>query len=378
MRYISQGLKRDTALQISGVTKHQYYYKNKRSKPGKKPTLWVKKTSGEKVENKQVVKRIEQYQSDNDTDYGYRKITYALKQEGYHMNHKKVYSLMKTNQLLKKQVKKHQKTYAKYRKILPQSPLELLEMDIKMVWLEECKRHGYVLTLIDTFTRMCLHRKVALSIKKEDVKTFWEEVIAHYLQPFDCLKRKLKIEIRNDNDKRFSAQMVQDFFKENYLNQVFTRPYTPQENGHIESFHAILRNHLKKYLFWDIEELKQNLSVFYFKYNTERIHGSIAYLSPLNFWKLWQLNLIEMKVNYKKRNMKFKLKIPYQNVKQIMGKYESEGSSLHSPFVPDEANKLKQEILSADTSLNNLRYKNSPSVVPCSAKSSHKNLPLQN
>ena len=76
--------------------------------------------------------------------------------------------------------------------------------------------------------------------------------------------------------------------------------------------------------------------------------------------------------------MKFKLKIPYQNVKQIMGKYESEGSSLHSPFVPDEANKLKQEILSADTSLNNLRYKNSPSVVPCSAKISHKNLPLQN
>jgi transposase InsO family protein len=37
-----------------------------------------------------------------------------------------------------------------------------------------------------------------------------------------------------------SAKLIQEFFKENYLNQVFTHPYTPQENGHIESFHAIL------------------------------------------------------------------------------------------------------------------------------------------
>jgi transposase InsO family protein len=31
-------------------------------------------------------------------------------------------------------------------------------------------------------------------------------------------------------------KLIQEFFKENYLNQVFTHPYTPQENGHIESF----------------------------------------------------------------------------------------------------------------------------------------------
>jgi transposase InsO family protein len=53
------------------------------------------------------------------------------------------------------------------------------------------------------------------------------------------LGRGINIEVRNDNDSRFSAKLIQEFFKENYLNQVFTHPYT-QENGHIESFHAIL------------------------------------------------------------------------------------------------------------------------------------------
>jgi transposase InsO family protein len=45
------------------------------------------------------------------------------------------------------------------------------------------------------------------------------------------LERGINIEVRNDNDSRFSAKLIQEFFKENYLNQVFTHPYTPQENG---------------------------------------------------------------------------------------------------------------------------------------------------
>jgi transposase InsO family protein len=71
------------------------------------------------------------------------------------------------------------------------------------------------------------------------------------------------INIRNDNDSRFSAKLIQEFFKENYLNQVFTHPYTPQENGHIESFHAILAKKLRLLIFWSIDELEEVLTLFY-------------------------------------------------------------------------------------------------------------------
>ncbi len=62
------------------------------------------------------------------------------------------------------------------------------------------------------------------------------------MQPYDCLNRDIQIEIRNDNDSRFVAKSVQTFFAENNLNQVFTHPYTPQENGHIESLYDMHGN----------------------------------------------------------------------------------------------------------------------------------------
>jgi putative transposase len=97
-----------------------------------------------------------------------------------------------------------------------------------------------VLTVIDTFTRAVLGRKTAFNINQHLVKQLWGEIIENYLQPYDCLNRQISIEIGNDNDSRFIAASVQQFFKENHIYQVFTHPYTPQENGHIENFHAIV------------------------------------------------------------------------------------------------------------------------------------------
>ncbi|MFV0248254.1 MAG: hypothetical protein ACK5H1_04760 [Tenacibaculum sp.] len=81
----------------------------------------------------------------------------------------------------------------------------------------------------------------------------WEYLIEYYLQPADLLQKNINIEIRNDNNKRFSANMIQTFFKENHHHQVFTHLYTPQENGHVESFHSILGTHLKHYNFWPLQ-----------------------------------------------------------------------------------------------------------------------------
>ena len=302
------------------------------------------------------------------TDYGYIKMTYELKTEGYIINEKKTYRLMKENNMLKAKPKTSEKTFVKFRKVLPMKPLEVLEMDIKFVWVEQHQRHAYILTVIDTFTRAILFHTVQYSITQNTVKRAWEHIIKEHLQPGDCLNKNIRIEVRNDNDKRFSAKMVQDFFKENHLNQVFTHPYTPQENGHIESFHSILSRHLKPHRFWSIEELEQNLILFYDNYNNKRIHASIAYTCPNDFKRLWEMGLVEMTVIEKQRKIKFKLKIPYHQIKQHTGNNESEGSSLLDLKPLNEAEKSKsKKMIGAETSYN-LRYKKSPSVVPCIAK----------
>lgn len=192
----------------------------------------------------------------------------------------------------------------------------MLEMDIKFQWVTEHQRYGFILSVIDCFTRKVLHWTVAYSIKQAKIKEVWEHIIIHYLQPAGLLEKQLTLELRNDNDTRFTAKKVQEYFKENHINQVYTHPYTPQENGHIESFHAILGRSLELREFQTITDLQEHLTHFYKIYNTVRLHGSIKHLSPEAFIKLWKKNLVEIKPHKRlKHRYKISLKVPHYRIK---------------------------------------------------------------
>ena len=311
-------MKRDTALSITGVTKHQYYYKPKGGNRGRLPSTetlrLVDSDNIERISNNVVIEHIKEIQSDPDTNYGYHKMTFALMLLGFIINHKKVYRLMDLCHLLKERWHKPARAFAKFRKVLPLNPLQVLEMDIKFVWVEEHRRHAFVLTVIDTFTRVVLGWTVAFQIKQETVKQLWSHIIETHLQPHDCINKQMDIEVRNDNDSRFVAKSVQQFFRDNHLGQVFTHPYTPQENGHIESFHAILSEKIGRYNFWSLSDLEQCLTLFYDKYNNQRLHSATLYLSPMIFWDCWRKGLVETKVDEKKRKIKFSLLVSYQKL----------------------------------------------------------------
>ncbi|NQX80820.1 MAG: transposase [Flavobacteriaceae bacterium] len=308
------GINRLNAFKITGVTRHQFYYKSKSTKQGIKPSIYTKKIDEKgkikQVINTEIIEVIKSNQTDLELNYGYHRMTKQLKIMGYLINHKKVFRLMKEYMLLKDKRKTTDKKYVKYRIVTPKNPLEVLEMDIKFVWVHEARKHAYVLSVIDTFTRVILDWTIGFSIKQNEVKSLWEDIVINHLQPNNMLEKGVSIEIRNDNDPRFSAKDIQAFFKNNYLNQVFTHPYTPQENGHIESFHAILGRAIAGENFYSIEQLNTRMTLFYEKYNNIRLHGSIASLAPNVFWEQWNIGNINLKVTEKRKNI-FKLKIPY-------------------------------------------------------------------
>ncbi len=356
--YVAMGLRIERCLEITGLSRHRYYYKTKSGKRGRPPEkTTMKHMEGKEISvpNDEVVEDIRQNHKDPDLHYGYRKMTSYLQILGFIINHKKVYRLMKIHQLLHKKASRPKKNYARYRILAPQGPLECLEMDIKFVWIESLQRHAAILTILDVFTRATLNWGVAMSITQHTVKELFNEVIINHLQPNDMLKKGIRIEIRNDNDKRFSATMVQNFFKENYLEQVFTHPYTPQENGHIESFHSILDNALERSYFYTLDQLEEYLIIFYEKYNTTRLHGSIANLPPLIFQQQWELGNIERIVKDNKK-VKFKLTIPYY---QLSGNVSLKGASC----LPVGQNTVKKE----DGAIAHLQpsVQRSPSVASC-------------
>jgi len=326
MEYVALGMKRDRALQISGLTKHQYYYKPRIGKPGIKPSQQVVRyKSGVKkdCDNEIVTRYMHHIQSNEDLRCGHRRMTAQLQLKGCMINHKKVYRLMKAHHLLLPKHDRPAKNYVKYRIIAPELPYSHLEMDIKFVWVEQQRKHALILSIIDIFTRRILAWHVGMSITQHTVQQVFSRIIIDHLQPCDMLSKGVHVEIRNDNDKRFSAKKVQEFFHANYLNQVFTHPYTPEENGHIESFHKTLSTAMKNQHFDTLEQLEARLLIFYNNYNNHRSHGSLCVLTPYLFHQQWQQGNIERKV-LENRKVKYKLLIPKYH---LSGNGNPEGAS---------------------------------------------------
>lgn len=364
--YVAQGLKRDHCLSILGLTRHQYYYRPTGGKPGRKPTSTTPLFENGVVidaANDQIIEHIAEVKSYEDTDYGCRKMTYELNNSGYYINHKKVSRLMAEAALMHPRPKRKPKQYVRLRIVQPTGPLEVLEMDIKYVWIQEVNRHCYILTVIDTFTRKVLNRKVGFTMKATQVRQCWEEIVTNHLQPADLLRRGVRVEIRNDNGPQFCAKLIREFFATNHLVQLFTHPYTPEENGHIESFHGILSKILQRHPFWSLAELESRLDRFYHIYNHIRIHSSIAYLSPITFEQLWYQNKIETRQH--KGRTRFRLMCERQKLN--LSAYKSlkeaplfQSKGLNAPQIEH----LSSEKVSRPASQSQPSATQSPSVAP--------------
>lgn len=314
-------MKIELALGLCKLTKYAYYKKlGKRRKAGRKPSTITPRINEQGVlveaSEEEVIQKITSTLLMPETCYGYRAMSVALQHQGFLINHKKVYRLMSKYVLLRDQKKRPARNYVKYRRVSPTRPLEVLEMDIKFQFVTEHKQYAFILTVIDCFTRKALYWTVAYSIKQAQIKAVWEQIIVQYLQPEGLLEKELTLELRNDNETRFTAKDVQEYFKDNHINQVFTHPYTPQENGHIESFHAILGRSLEFKEYGTLNDLNQQLEHFYHHYNNIRLHGSLSHLNPSAFIELWQKNYIKIEphksVKYK---YQIKLLIPHYRIK---------------------------------------------------------------
>lgn len=273
-------------LKSVNLSKSTFYYKAKDGKQGRKASMYTHDINGNIINNDVVLEKIESLLVTRFVDYGYIKTTkYLNMQENLLLNKKKVYRLMNENNLLKnKKIKsKLKRTFVKFRKVKAQKPFEILEIDIKYVYIAGEKRNVYLLTLLDVFSRKAIEFIVQPSIRKADVIKLFEKAL-------DKIPSILEITVRCDNGSQFVAHDVQNYLLDVGIKQEFTHVSTPQENAHIESFHSILERELFQKMEFDcFNELATLLDDFYKFYNQNRIHSSINYMSPDNFLQLYYL-----------------------------------------------------------------------------------------
>lgn len=296
--FVSKGMKVDYAAKIAGMSKSSYYYKQSAGKRGRKPSTHSYTHDGCRLPNEYIVSKIKSVLSQEFMENGYQKMAKELKDMGYQISKSKTYRLMRENRLLLSRKKKGAREHVSFTQPLPFEPFEKLEMDIKFIYIRGVRKNALLLTIIDTFTRITLGWDLQFSIRQASVGKLFSNVIdtwlMDYRSPFD---ENFSVTLRSDNDGRFVAHELQKYLKENFINQEFIIPATPQQDAHIESFHSVVEQLVcKKYEFEDIHHARDVFSRFYETYNNRRTISSLQYLSPIQFLKQWQDGNLGMKL----------------------------------------------------------------------------------
>lgn len=351
------------------MTKHQYYHiplkSGKRGKPLSTHTWCLMKDIWQTAPNAILEAEMHSIDLNPDLKCGALRMTDHLQLKGYKVNHKKVAAIMKRLGITgknKRKSAKRDKKYVQYRILNPTEPLTHLQMDIKSHWLVKERCQAFTLTVIDTFTREVLGRYTGYSVRAIEVKNLWEKIIEEHLEPAGRAWSEIALVVITDNGPQFIAELLKEFFAKNGIEQQFTHPYTPQENGYIESFHASMSASVDREHF-NLEELKNRLDVFYLNYNNHRTHTSTKGLPPIMFRRAWENDLVITCFELTKK-VKIKLRHPLYEIPGILSRRKLLAKEKRA-----KRSQLKRKSGEINSSAYNVRtpVNTSPSVASCVA-----------
>ena len=207
--------------------------------------------------------------------YGYRRITWLLKDAGWAVGTDRVQRIWRREGL---------KVPSKQR---PRSRLWLNDGScIRLrperrnhVWsydFVEAQTHDgrkvRLMTLIDEFTRECLAIRVARRINSLGVIETMADVM---------LVRGVPEHIRSDNGPEMTAKIVRHWLAQVGAKTLYIEPGSPWENGYCESFNGKLRDELLNgEIFYSLKEAKAVIGQWRSHYNAVRPHSSLGYRPP--------------------------------------------------------------------------------------------------
>lgn len=291
-------------LQITKISR-SFYYKTLRSDSkidGRKDNsgralpgyCWT--VQGQKLSDEHIVEAVMDYRLKPyfENAGGYRKLKYYLKRDhSILINHKKVYRLCRENDLLLPKKKKKKRCGRKLcvdRAIT--QPHQLWQFDIKYGYIDGENRFFFLMGFIDVFHREIMGYHIGLRCQASDIIFTLDEVLQkHGVDPSGLV-------IRSDNGSQMTSHQFRRYVEGLGLEHEFTPPSTPDKNAFIESFFAVFEaEFLQTHRFETYEEAYIATMNFIQFYNKRRLHGSLKFMSPKEFFMEWT-----KKNNYEKQN----------------------------------------------------------------------------
>lgn len=219
--------------------------------------------------------------------YGYRRVTYALRAQGWEVNHKRVARLMRLDNLLA--IRKRRfvpvTTDSKHnleiainvaRRLTPTAINQLWVADITYVRLG--RADVFLAVVMDAFSRKVigwnLGRSLTTALPLEALRTAIES-----RRPAPGLIH------HSDRGVQYASAAYVDTLVLHGIIASMSRPGNPYDNAKCERFMKTLKQEeICCFEYRDIEHLRSNLSRFFDTYyNAKRLHSALGYLSPDDF-----------------------------------------------------------------------------------------------
>lgn len=218
------------------------------------------------------------------SNYGTRKIKHELKKQGYIVSRRRIGRIMKSNGLVSNytvaQFKPH-KTKCNEAKVSnkldrqfkQQNELSVVVSDLTYVRVK--KKWNYVCLLVDLFNREIIGQSVGEHKNAGLVYRAFSSVKTDL--------RKIKL-FHTDRGNEFKNQLIDDALKTFGIKRSLSTKGCPYDNAVAEATYKIVKTEfIRNRSFNSLEELSLELNDYIHWFNNIRIHGTLGYISPVQY-----------------------------------------------------------------------------------------------
>ncbi len=154
-------------------------------------------------------------------------------------------------------------------------PNEVWHIDLMYLWVRG--RWYFLVTILDSYSRYIVHWELALSMRAEEIA----EITAIALERVHGKKPR----IVRDNGSQFVAKEWREVMRYFEVEEIPIRVRHPESNGRIERYHRSVRE--EAFGDTEVEDLyraRELLAEWVRYYNEERLHSSLEYLRPVDYY----------------------------------------------------------------------------------------------
>jgi putative transposase len=206
--------------------------------------------------------------------WGYRRLHWLLRREGWAVNRKCVQRVYREEGLSVKRRPRKRVSVPRVPRTTPTRANERWSMDFVRDALGD-GRAFRALTIVDDCTRECVAIEVDTSLPGERVVRVLERLAG---------TRGLPAGIVCDNGPEFAGQVLDQWAHRRGVQLLFIQPGKPVQNAFAESFNGRLRDEcLNATWFWTLAEAQSSIEQWRVEYNEARPHSGLAGVPPAVF-----------------------------------------------------------------------------------------------